>query len=294
MFKAKYNSTCYSFHGDLSGFYNRGNVHTQMFGYDKYYALEDYLENHPNSKEDPTSFINGWVDDKVVIEWEKEVTSSLTSPFLSYQIMTVSHTPFLGNPKEKEYDFGYKNKMLYRYIAYMRYVDDYLGDLYETMKNDTNTVYVLYGDHGSFLTNKEQKELFGKQDALTFERNNTRVPGIIFDGSGTLNTLTGGNMTNNLVRSEIDMFTTIVDLFNLNYTGVRLGVNGLSNEKTFAYNPNTFTIVTDDYIYYTKNDKYKMFNTIEKNVMKEQVQKIKDYKLFVDMANRYNLLSKEV
>ena len=295
MFKAKYNSTCYSFHGDLSGFYNRGKVHTQMFGYDKYYALEDYLENHPNSKEDPTSFINGWVDDKVVIEWEKEVTSSLTSPFLSYQIMTVSHTPFLGNPKEKEYDFGYKNKMLYRYIAYMRYVDDYLKDLYETMKNDTNTVYVLYGDHGSFLTNKEQKELLGKQDALTFERNNTRVPGIIFDGSGTLNTLTGGNMTNNLVRSEIDMFTTIVDLFGLNYTGVRLGVNGLSNEKTFAYNPNTFTIVTDDYIYYTKNDKYKMFNTtIEKDVMKEQVQKIKDYKLFVDMANRYNLLSKEV
>ena len=207
--------------------------------------------------------------------------------------MTVSHTPFLGNPKEKELDCGYKNKMLNRYLTYMRYVDEYLGDLYETMKNDPNTVYVMYGDHGSFLTNKEQKEIFGRQSTLDFERNNTQVPGIIFDGSGTLNTLTGGNMSTNLVRSEIDLFTTIVDLFDLNYTGVRLGVNGLSNEKTFAYNPNTFTIVTDDYIYYTKNDKYYMFNTIEKDLMKEQVKKIKEYKLLVDIANRYSLLSKE-
>ena len=293
MFKEKYDSTCYSFHGDLSGFYNRGIVHTEMFGYDKYYALEDYLESHPSDKDDPTSYINGWVDDRVVIEWEKEVTNTLTSPFLSYQIMTVSHTPFLGNPKEDELNCGYKNKMLNRYLTYMRYVDEYLGDLYETMKNDTNTVYVLYGDHGSFLTNKEQKEIFGKQTTLEFERNNTQVPGIIFDGSNTLNTLTGGNMSTNLVRSEIDLFTTIVDLFDLNYTGVRLGVNGLSNEKTFAYNPNTFTIVTDDYIYYTKNDKYYMFNEIEKDVMKEQVKQIKNYKLIVDIANRYSMLSKE-
>ena len=48
-----------------------------MFGYDKYYSLEDYRETHPSVKDDPTSYINGWVDDKVVIEWEKEVTASL-------------------------------------------------------------------------------------------------------------------------------------------------------------------------------------------------------------------------
>ena len=298
MFKEKYNSTNYSFHGDLEEFYNRQLVHTVMFGYDEFYSLEEYTESHKSEKEDPTSYINGWVDDKVVIEWEKEVTNSLNTPFMSYQIMTVSHTPFIGNPKEEEYNtFDFDNKMLYRYLAYMKYVDDYLGSLYETMKNDPNTVYVLYGDHGSYLTKKEQKELFGKQTTLEFELNNTRVPGIIFDASGTLNTLTGGNMTNNLVRSQIDLFTTIVDLFDLNYTGVRLGVNALSNEKTFTYDPNTFTIVTDDYIYYAKNDKYKVFdesNTISKETIKEQVEIIKEYKLMVDIANRKSLLYKEV
>ncbi len=293
MFKDKYNSTCYSFHGDLEEFYNRQLVHTVMFGYDEFYSLEEYLETHKSEKEDPDSYINGWVDDKTVIEWEKEVTSSLDSPFMSYQIMTVSHTPFMGNPKENEYNtFGYKNKMLYRYLAYMRYIDEYLGTLYDTMKNDPNTVYVLYGDHGSYLTKKEQKELFGKQSTLEFELNNTRVPGIIFDGSGTLNSLTGGNMENSKLRSQIDLFTTIVDLFDLNYTGVRLGVNGLSDELTFTYDPNTFTIVTDDYIYYAKNDKYEIFSghSIDKETIKKQVEKIKEYKLIVDIANRKSLL----
>ena len=293
MYKEKYDATCYSFHGDLAEFYNRGIVHPEMFGYDKYYSLEEYLKTHKSEEEDPNSYINGWVDDHVVLEWENEVSSQIEGNFLTYSIMTVSHTPFLGNPKEEEYNFGYKNKMLYRYIAYMRYVDDYLDELYERMKNDTNTIYIIYGDHGSFLTKKEQKELFGKQNVLDFELTNTMVPCVIFDASGTLNTLTGNNMRCNLLRSEIDIFTTIVDLFDLNYTGVRLGVNIFSEEKTFTYDPNTFTIITDDYIYYTKNDKKKLFNEIDKETLKYQVDLIKKYKVVVDIANKRNMIKKE-
>ena len=293
MFKEKYNSTCYSFHGDLEGFYNREIVHKNLLGYDEFYSLEDYLKDHLSEKEDPNSYINGWVDDEVVLNWADEVTSSLDKPFLSYSIMTISHTPFKGNPKEKEYDFGYKNKMLNRYIAYMRYVDDYLGRLYEKMKADTNSVYLIYGDHGSFLTNKEMRELFGKLNTIDSFEKNLMVPALIFDGSNSLYTATGGNMETSLVRSETDLFTTIVDLFNLNYTGVRLGVNGLTNEKTFYYDPNNLTIVTDDYIYCAKNGKYKFYNGNDKDKMKEQVEKIKNYKLVIDMANRYNILSKE-
>lgn len=293
MYKEKYDATCYSFHGDLAEFYNRGVVHTEMFGYDKYYSLEEYLKTHKSEDEDPNSYINGWVDDHVVLEWENEVSSQISGNFLTYSIMTVSHTPFLGNPKEEEYNFGYKNKMLYRYIAYMRYVDDYLDELYERMKNDTNTIYIIYGDHGSFLTHKEQKELFGKQSTLDFELNNTLVPCIIYDASGTLNSLTGNNMRCNLLRSEIDIFTTIVDLFDLNYTNVRLGVNIFSKEKTFTYDPNTFTIITDDYIYYTKNDKMKLFNEIDNETIKYQVDLIKNYKVVVDIANKRNMIKKE-
>ena len=293
MYKEKYDATCYSFHGDLAEFYNRGVVHPEMFGYDKYYSLEEYLKTHKSEEEDPNSYINGWVDDHVVLEWENEVSSEIEGNFLTYSIMTVSHTPFLGNPKEDEYNFGYKNKMLYRYIAYMRYVDDYLDELYERMKNDTNTIYIIYGDHGSFLTKKEQKELFGKQNVLDFELNNTMVPCVIFDASGTLNTLTENNMRCNLLRSEIDIFTTIVDLFDLNYTNVRLGVNIFSKEKTFTYDPNTFTIITDDYIYYTKNDKKKLFNEIDNETIKYQVDLIKKYKVVVDIANKRNMIKKE-
>lgn len=134
--------------------------------------------------------------------------------------------------------------------------------------------------------------MFGKQSTLEFELNNTHVPCIIFDGSGTLNTLTENNMRCHLVRSEIDIFTTIVDLFDLNYTGVRLGVNILSKEKTFSYDPNTFTIMTDDYVYYTKNDKKIFFNTISKEELKRQIDLIKHYKVIVDIANKRNMIKK--
>ena len=97
----------------------------------------------------------------------------------------------------------------------------------------------------------------------------------------------------NLLRSEIDIFTTIVDLFDLNYTGVRLGVNIFSEEKTFTYDPNKFTIITDDYIYYTKNDKKKLFNEIDKETLKYQVDLIKKYKVVVDIANKRNMIKKE-
>lgn len=293
MFKEKYSSTCYSFHGDLEAFYNREIVHEYLFGYDEFYSLEDYLKTHKTEKEDPDSYINGWVDDKVVLDWEEEVTKDLTTPFLSYSIMTISHTPFKGNPKEKEYDFGYKNKMLNRYLAYMRYVDDYLGDLYTQMKNDTDSIYLIYGDHGSFLTNSEMKELFGKQSIIDSALNNLKVPALIFDGSNSLYLATSGVMETNLVRSQTDLFTTVVDLFNLDYRGVRLGVNGLTNEKTFYYDPNNLTIITDNYIYYTKKKSYRFFNEYDKETMLDEVEKVKTYKLVIDMANRYNLLSKE-
>lgn len=289
MFKEKYSALAYSFHGDVEGFYNRETVHEEMFGFDEYYSLEDYVLNHPTEQEKEENYINGWVDDEKVIEWMEEIQKGIDGTYFTYAIMTVSHTPFIGNPKEDEYNFGLDSTLTNRYLAFMRYVDDYLGRLFERIENDTDTIYVIYGDHGCGLYSEDLDELFPEKTALEQTELLLRVPGLIYDASGTLRSLVDGDMKQELVRSEIDLFTTLVDLFDLDYRAVRLGVNVLSNEKTFCYDPNTFTIITDEYIYYPKNGDYYFKVEIKKATMLAQVEIIKKYKLIVECANEYNM-----
>ena len=54
----------------------------------------------------------------------------------------------------------------------------------------------------------------------------------------------------NLVRSQVDMYRTIIDLFGLESDYHYYGVNILSNEKTFALNTKTMSIYTDEHSIY--------------------------------------------
>ncbi|HBG33041.1 MAG TPA: hypothetical protein DDW82_04940, partial [Acholeplasmataceae bacterium] len=58
----------------------------------------------------------------------------------------------------------------------------------------------------------------------------------------------------NLVRSQIDLYRTIVELFNLPVENdTYYGVHGLSTEPTFAMENRLMDVVLDSYIYSMRN-----------------------------------------
>jgi hypothetical protein len=56
-----------------------------------------------------------------------------------------------------------------------------------------------------------------------------------------------------LVRSQVDLYRTIVELFGVSSSQYYYGVNGLSNENTFSIDTRTFDIITDDFYLLSKH-----------------------------------------
>lgn len=289
LFKNRYeNSVAYSFHGDTEEFYNRTPVHEQMFGFDEYYSLEDYLKTHKSEHKGPNSFIQGWVKDDVMIKWADEILSD-KEQYLAFNIMTVSHTPYVGNPLENSFNWKVDSKLLHRYLSYMRYVDNYLELFFNSIKDDTDTLFIIYSDHGSGLYGAPLEELYGDIDYMQEFKYMMQVPAMIYDPSGTLNTFTGGNMMQPLLRNQIDLYTTIISLMDLETPDIVLGLNALTDERTFAYNPTNFCVFTDNYIYSVKDNSAKYYDYYDKSLAKEEIKKIKRYKLYIEVAIRHNL-----
>ena len=60
--------------------------------------------------------------------------------------------------------------------------------------------------------------------------------------------------TQDLVRSQVDLYRTIIELFNLPVgNDPYYGVHGLSTEKTFALDNRLMDVATDEYFYSMRN-----------------------------------------
>ena len=117
-----------------------------------------------------------------------------------------------------------------------------------------------------------------------------KVVGFFYDPSGELNTFMGGNMHQSLLRSHLDIYTTICALWGLKPVGYTFGVNALSSEPTFVYNPVTFTIYTDNYLYSVKRPSDAIiYNDYDKMRIYAEVSKIELYKKCIDGCLKYNL-----
>nr|WIF88267.1 hypothetical protein QOL21_07375 [Acholeplasma laidlawii] len=56
-----------------------------------------------------------------------------------------------------------------------------------------------------------------------------------------------------LVRSQVDLYRTIVELFGVTTNQYYYGVNALSSERTFSIDTRTFDIITDDFYLLSKH-----------------------------------------
>lgn len=251
-------------HGDVGEFYNRIVIMDEMMGFDKYYYYNEkekdyegtsnsyHLFKNLNVKTDPES---PWVSDMSLFDWTKRVFDKDERNFL-FPIMIQPHVPFLYYEENPRFDKELKVDLTtLRYLNYESYFESFFSKFIEDAAYFENSAFIFYGDHGSSVPYKDLLEIKGKTkeefSILEYEKEMLRtlafiyVPGEEKNEAGVYQGLLKGRQP--LVRSQIDLYRTIVELYGLNTKHYYFGVNGLSKEKTFAVDTRTFSLVTDEY-----------------------------------------------
>ncbi len=296
-------------HGDAAAFYNRDVVYPNMYGFDTYYSIEDFIENGTNIDQgylydmvNDSYLWSPWVSDYELADYVYQTGSTKTNPFFMFPITMMGHTPFDFGPYEDfdlypDYDataFGDIFGITKRYINYGPYYMDiikrfFVGDG-NTDQTLDDTVYIFYSDHGSDLKSGNLSTIMDVDYNILNERQMLEhiVSFIYVPSNDTYvdygdyqlrkGLLTG---TQPLVRSEIDLYRTIVELFNLDADGdLYFGVNGLSDEPTFSINNRLEDVVLDDY-FFSMRDINQVYPT-NQEVDLDTYEYILKYKLAAD------------
>ncbi|MBN2300867.1 MAG: LTA synthase family protein [Acholeplasmataceae bacterium] len=268
-------------HGDYKTFYNREYVYPNMMGFDDFYSLEDFIsdgyvieQGFEYDTENNLVHHNPWVSDYFLADTVSQKGNaylSANTPFMLFPIMMMPHTPFDYDPNGERTDVypQYVNEiqnLTLKYLNYTDYYDDTLKRFFIDEENQDqtldNTVYLFYSDHGSGLKNGDLNTLFDRDLSIMESRQILQqtvsflyVPGNSYVDYGDYQ-IRKGLLTGeqNLVRSEVDLYRTIIDLFNLPIgSDPYFGVNGLSKEPTFAMSNRLMDVVTDDIFYSMRN-----------------------------------------
>ncbi len=270
-----------SIHGDTKVFYNRDVVHPNMFGFDAYYALEEFMEDgytHEAFDHDA----GNWVSDRALFAKMNEKITNLKStntPFMLFPITMMPHIPYWHDPingtngsnPEKDLLFSeFKGKIDEQTMRYIKYID-YYDELFYRMfvdesgefMNHGKTAYLFYGDHGSGIANGDLDVLYGndkldiKMSSSELRRTLLRTIAFLYvpgdekpEYGSTFNEgLIKGEQT--LVRGQTDLYRTMIDLFNLPISSADYvyGVHGMSNEPTFSIDNKGGDVITDKFIF---------------------------------------------
>lgn len=285
-----------SFHADTRFFYNRFNVHPGMLGFDDFfhytkgeerdlehdtnviYRFPDHLETfHPKSP---------WLSEKSLFDWTTitgKEKSAQNEPYFFFPITVHPHVPFdydpyIDTPLFTTDDIKVSPETM-KMLNYLRYYDDKIKMITDMAKELTNTVYVIYADHGTSFAPEEMKTIYNDPDMGEAEiwRKLYQVPALIYapDDDSDLDVKPGlikGRQPK--VRSQIDLYRTILELLGRNDSNFYYGVHGMSEESSFAYQTKINLIVTDDFTISLK--KYKPYNVLNKNSYTQYVESI-DY-----------------
>lgn len=296
-------------HGDKKTFYNRDKVYPELYGFDTFYSIEDFIaDGYDVSKgylydtENNKVHVSPWISDYHLADFTYERGSALRNqgmPFMLFPVTMMPHTPYDFDPNGiREGLFPqYENlisRLTMKYISYSDYLDDVIQRFFisETGEDQTleNSVYVFYSDHGSGLKNGDLDILFGKQLSVIETREILQkvpawiyVPGDEYVNEGQYR-IRKGLLTGeqNLIRGQVDLFRTMVELFDLPVEDMPYyGVHGLSKEPTFALDNRLMDVVMDSVIYSMKNALTRY--PLHEDVSKETFEYIKRFKMLSDI-----------
>lgn len=321
-------------HGDHEDFYNRNYAYKGLMGFNEpYQSLEKFASDANMSIDDYKQYAmetgfqghkSPWVSDLELSEFVYEKGNSYRSnnqKHFIFNVHTMPHTPFQFNPYKDlarpEYD-KWNNKLTTltrNYIDYVDYLDEvvermFIGPNGEDRFND-DTVYVFYGDHGSSLKNGDLSILYDKELNMMEEREILQqVAAFIYAPSSDKTNVNGYEINKgiikgeqNLVRSHIDTYRTIVDLFGLtDENDFYFGVNGLSNEPSFVIDNRIQDLIVDDitnnshYIVSMRNSKkiYPNNKSIDKELLANIIEFKKLSDLLVNDVSVYKLIKNKL
>ncbi|MGI6781629.1 MAG: LTA synthase family protein [Acholeplasmataceae bacterium] len=268
-----------SFHADGRQFYNRENTHPGMLKIDEFYHFTEYelpdkignynaVDYFPNFLEkNPGS---PWVSEKDLFEWVKMVAKEKSmehQKYFLYPITIHPHTPYLYDPYADDpaltkADLNVSQVTL-DCLNYLRFYNEVFKEILDMAKELENTIYVIYADHGTGFSPNDMRVILDKPHLTELEiwEELYKVPALIYapddtsDGEIKSGLIKGRQP---LVRSQIDLYRTVLELVGRNDSHYYYGVNALSNEKTFAFQTRVSLLMTDDFTLqlkkYSKND----------------------------------------
>ncbi len=301
--KANYNT--FSIHGNTRRFYSRGENHVNIYGFDKHYGIEDLINNSP--------LVHNWINDEELLKTAVDLMDQSEELDFVYSILVSAHTPYNTDPyiesilANEKFDISnyISDTMLLGYLKHQHYVDYCIGkflDYLELKGYSENTIVAVYGDHGGgisqealikSLTNLENQtnpldenllDYFSLESQYAYRDLSQKVPFIIYDPSQKdLEPLLVEK-----VRGETDIYRTISNLFLLD-SKYYFGVDGLSDEPSFIYNPRNLDTFVDNYIIFLPP--LVSYNQDGKTLSADEIKKyadiVKNYKDINDKILKY-------
>lgn len=273
-----------SFHGDGRQFYNRENTHPGMLKFDEFYhlthhelppklgninaydAFPNHLETNPGSP---------WISEYNLFEWVKIIArekSSENQNYFLYPVTIHPHTPYLYNPYEDNPTLTKKDlnvsQVTLDCLNYLRFYNEVFKMIIDMANELENTIYVIYADHGTGFYPKDMRVILDNPNMTELEiwEESYKVPALIYapDDTSTGEIKSGlikGRQP--LVRSQVDLYRTVLELVGRDEGHYYYGVNALSNEKTFAFQTRISLVMTDDFTLQLK--KYRPTNSFGKD-----------------------------
>lgn len=299
-------------HGDHQKFYNRDYVYPTLFGFNEFYSIENFISDGYNvsngyeyNKEKNLVHKSPWISDYHLADYTNDRGRNMIfnqTPFMMFSITMMPHTPYEYDPYGLRLDTypHYANliqRITLRYINYVDYVDEIIQrffiDEYGLDQTLDNSVYVFYSDHGSGIKNGDLNIIFNKQFSVIETRQMLqKVPAWIYVPSDELIEKNGYQLRRGLikgeqtlVRSQVDLFRTIVELFDLPIEDIPyFGVHGMSVEPTFALDNRLMDVAMDEYFFSMRNKRF--IHPTNKEVSKENFEYIKRFKMLSDILLR--------
>lgn len=311
----------FSSHANTEKFYERSRVHTTLYGYHNHYGKESL-------NIDSKSLIHTWLNDRdfLIQNIERLNEEAKANQVFAHLITITSHIPynkpieakegnwFVGKDNLFPADFSLiednmiLNQQIQGYLEHAAYADYAIGEALSKLEElglNENTVVVLYGDHGSDIDAFElyyKNKSILKNDinemidyvyddqsrALQNRLFNANIPFIIYDPSSNpkleANTITYVRGTNTIARTIANLFALEPEYY--------FGIDALSNNKTYAYNPRNLDIYADGVIvsgqsfeYYIVDDSYNYTDSDIRDI----VTRFRAYKDFNDKLIKYKV-----
>jgi phosphoglycerol transferase MdoB-like AlkP superfamily enzyme len=296
-------------HGDHQKFYNRDFVYPDLFKFDEFYSIENFIEDGYDitngfifNEEKNLVHQSPWISDYYLADYTNQRGRKMIDegvPFMMFPVTMMPHTPYEFDPHGLRFDTfpqfaNLIQRITLRYINYVDYVDEvierfFIGSDGSDQTLD-NTVYLFYSDHGSGIKNGDLDILFNHKFSVIETRQMLqKVPAWIYVPSDQIITKNGYQLREglikgeqNLVRSQVDLFRTMIELFNLPVgNNPYFGVHGFSVEPTFALDNRLMDVAMDDYFFSMRNKRF--IYPSERFVEKERFEYIKRFKMLSDI-----------